>query len=415
MDSEAIARLVTADRILAFCPKADPDVVEALVTDAPAEFPKAGLTSQAAIAHFLGQIATETGGLGRLDENLNYTTAARLCKIFPSGFPTEDSARPFVRNPEKLANRVYDGKNGNKSSGDGWLYRGSGLIQITGRGNFRTLGKLVDMPLEDQPELARQPDSAVRVALGYWCARNIAAVAGEQGDSAVAKVTKLINPAMVGLAARQANTRKAIKILATAPAKPRDLGVAAMPAPRGMAGPELSGPAWVARFPTSRSLDDLLDPFRTHAKAFVAALEAGGATVRISATHRPKERAYLMHWAFLIAQNKVDPAVVPPMPGVDIRWAHPTAARSRAAAKQMVRGYGMVQVAALNSRHTESKAVDMTISWSGDLEVATHGGSTVRITGGPRNGSNGQLIEVGRGYGVIKLVTDPPHWSDDGR
>lgn len=202
---------------MAICPKADPAIVETLVTDAPDEFQNAGLTTIARIAHFVAQIAAETLGLTRLDENLNYTTADRLTKVFPSKFATAESAKLFLRNPEKLANHVYAGKNGNKDGGDGWLYRGSGLIQLTGRGNFRDVGKLVHMPLENDPELARQPDSALRIALGYWAARKINSVANDGGDAAVTNVTKLINPALVGLAERKSYYRKAMKILTVAP------------------------------------------------------------------------------------------------------------------------------------------------------------------------------------------------------
>ena len=75
----------------------------------------------------------------------------------------------------------------------------------------------------------------------------------------------------------------------------------------------------------------------------------------------------------------------------------------------------MVRKAALNSRHADGLAIDMTISWSGSLSIRQRDGSLRSITGQPRNGSNPELIRVGAGYGVIKLASDPPHWSDDGR
>jgi hypothetical protein len=112
---------------------------------------------------------------------------------------------------------------------------------------------------------------------------------------------------------------------------------------------------------------------------------------------------------------------VPPRPGVDIVWLHTTApgqpdlARSKAAAEAMVNGYGIVFKPALTSRHTEGRAIDMTISWSGSLTIAGADGSSSTIVSTPRNGSNPELQAVGRSYGVIKLRTDPPHWSSDGR
>ena len=440
-----LRNLITADRIKAVCPKADDQIVEAIVTAAPNAIPAAGLDDPIRIAHFVAQIATETGGLARLDENLVYTTAARLMKVFPSKFKTAASAAPFVRNPEKLANFVYGGRLGNTKPDDGFRYRGSGLIQITGRDNFEKVGKLVKMDLVGDPELARHADSALEIALGYWTKNNINSVAGDASDAAVKAVTKLINPALIGLADRQTNFRKALKVfssvpaasgaVAKSPAKARPFAAAAgaarqpltaggeaatrpLAASREAAAPtepELSGPQWVSRFPTSRDIEDLEPAFARDVSAFVGALKAARAAVDISATYRPKERAYLMHWAWLIAKGQAEPARVPPMSGVAIRWDHGSLAKSRAAAKQMVAGYGMAFVAALNSQHTERRAIDMTISWRESLSIKKKDGATAVITTQPRNGGNSQLVAVGAGYGVIKLISDPPHWSEDGR
>ncbi len=159
--------LVTADRLKVLCPTIHPDILEALVTAAPIAFPAAGLDTPAKLAHFLSQVATETGGLRRLDENLYYTTAARLVKIWPSKFPNVAAATPYLKNPEKLANHVYGHKNGNKGGTDGWDYRGSGLIQLTGRENFRKVGLEVGIDLEGDPGQAREPEASLQIALGY--------------------------------------------------------------------------------------------------------------------------------------------------------------------------------------------------------------------------------------------------------
>ena len=183
----------------------------------------------------------------------------------------------------------------------------------------------------------------------------------------------------------------------------------------------LSGPDWVSKFPTSKSTDDLVEPFRTNAKRFISALQAAHASVIVSDTYRPVERAYLMHFAWEIARNNKLPAEVPPQTGVDIQWVHPDAsgqpdlAASKAAAEQMVQKYGMKAEAVLVSRHTQRLAVDMTISWQGDLTIATADGSLTTITSLPRTGAdNIDLRAVGKSYGVIKLVSDAPHWSSDG-
>lgn len=183
----------------------------------------------------------------------------------------------------------------------------------------------------------------------------------------------------------------------------------------------LSGASWVAKFPTSTSTADLVDPFKSNVSSFIAALQKAGATVSIGATLRPKQRAYLMHWSFRIAKQGYDPTKVPGMTGVDIEWVHRTPAghvdlkASRSAASEMVAGYGIVYRPALSSRHTEGKAIDMTVTWSAaDLTIAPPKGTPVSIKSKPRDGGNPELHKVGKSFGVIKLVSDPPHWSSDG-
>jgi hypothetical protein len=180
-----------------------------------------------------------------------------------------------------------------------------------------------------------------------------------------------------------------------------------------------SGFVWVSKFPQSTSTDDLVDPFKSNCKKFISALEAAGATVSISSTLRPKERAYLMHWSFEVA-NGLDPEKVPAMTGVDIDWVHKDSkgnkniSASKTAAQAMMDGYDIVHEPALTSRHTEGKAIDMDISWSGELKIKDAAGKEVSIKGSPKDGGNTDLHKVGKSYNVIKLVSDPPHWSSDG-
>ena len=178
---------------------------------------------------------------------------------------------------------------------------------------------------------------------------------------------------------------------------------------------EPSGPQWCPRFPASQSLDDLLPDFGDAAHAFISAMQKGGASVAIADTYRPPERAYLMHWCCMIGMSGQDPAAVPPMAGVDIDWScgHNLAA-AKTAAKQMMAGYQIQFPAALESRHTQRRAVDMTIGWQGTLNITDFDGAAHAIASSPRNGSNPELIAVGATFGVIKLASDPPHWSDDG-
>lgn len=190
---------------------------------------------------------------------------------------------------------------------------------------------------------------------------------------------------------------------------------------RAASAKEPSGRAWVSRFPGSRSVSDLEPDFCLKVEAFIAALREAGATVEINSTYRPPERAYLMHWAWKIGAAGADAQSVPAKSGVDIEWWHGSAEASKTAAREMMSGYGIerLRVApALSSRHTERKAIDMDVSWSGELSIKNADGTTRRIASTPRDGANAELIEVGAGYGAIHFSPpekDKPHWSTDGR
>ena len=183
---------------------------------------------------------------------------------------------------------------------------------------------------------------------------------------------------------------------------------------------ELSGIVWVDRFPTSNETSTLVEDFRDSCDDFIGALEDAGAIVKINATLRPPERAYLMHWSFVLNNGEVEPDDVPPHDGVDIEWMHrkangqPDFAASRAAAAAMVHGYGIVHRPALTSLHIFGKAIDMTISWDGTLQVKPKNKPRKSISSQPRSGLNHDLWAVGATYGVLKLPSDPPHWSSTG-
>lgn len=175
----------------------------------------------------------------------------------------------------------------------------------------------------------------------------------------------------------------------------------------------LSGPDWCSAYPTSKSTDDLVEPFRSKCKAFIDALQSAGATVTVADTYRPPARAWLLHWCCMIAYAKQDPATVPvaAIPAtdfdIDIQWDHGNAPESIAAALAMAKGYGIVYPAALSSRHTQGLAIDMDITFDGRMGLNL---PHYRIEG--NNPSS--LYAAGASYGVIKLLSDPPHWSSDG-
>lgn len=162
----------------------------------------------AEIDDFLGQVLHESAGLTKFSENLNYS-AERLCKVWPSRFHTIADARPYERNPEALANKVYGGRMGNTDPGDGWRYRGRGPIQLTGKDNYRAVGDLMGQDLVGLPGLLEQPRYALEAAIAWWEDRIPDSMLGD-----TEKVSRRVNGGLIGLADRVALTESARGALA---------------------------------------------------------------------------------------------------------------------------------------------------------------------------------------------------------
>ena len=158
---------------------------------------------------FLGQVLHESAHLERLEEGLYYKTPGRLMAIWPSRFKSLDDERPYLRNPEALANRVYGNRMGNNMLGDGWRNRGSGLIQITGAQNLMAVQAATGIPVYDNPDLLRRPTGeALRVCIAWWEGHIPDAIMGN-----VTKVSKAVNGGTVGLSDRIALTDEAREAL----------------------------------------------------------------------------------------------------------------------------------------------------------------------------------------------------------
>lgn len=142
---------------------------------------------------FLGQILHESGHLERLVENMTYTTPQRLMQVWPSRFRTVEQCYPYLRNPQGLANFVYGSRLGNEN-GDGYTYRGSGLIMITGLDNFRMLERATGLPVVSNPDLLRSPAGALSASLAWWEGKVPDSIMGNRH-----KVRRAVNGGTIGI------------------------------------------------------------------------------------------------------------------------------------------------------------------------------------------------------------------------
>jgi putative chitinase len=155
------------------------------------------------LAHFLAQCGHESGGFTLTKENLNYS-AKGLNGIFKKYFPTLESALPYERKPEKIANKVYGNRmgNGSEASGDGAKYCGRGYIQLTGKENYQAFFKSINLPVDTDPNLVATV-YALQSAAWFFSKNKLHTIA-DQGasDAVVTSVTKRVNGGTIGLADR---------------------------------------------------------------------------------------------------------------------------------------------------------------------------------------------------------------------
>lgn len=156
------------------------------------------ITTNARLTMWLAQCAYESSSFNVLREQLSYRTVAQLRAVYPREFQDDDSAQRYVMNPQGLANFVYANKNGNGGveSGDGFKYRGGGLIELTGRGNYKAVGIALRLDLEARP-LQIQDDTVAARTAGFFWKQNDLNAAADAGDFDY--TTRRVNgPAMEG-------------------------------------------------------------------------------------------------------------------------------------------------------------------------------------------------------------------------
>ncbi|OUU50524.1 MAG: hypothetical protein CBC12_05550 [Candidatus Puniceispirillum sp. TMED52] len=179
-------------------------------------FPKYDINTPERMAGFIAQCAHESNNFKSLEENLNYSESA-LIRVFGRYFgkSPKRSAKEYARNPEMIANYVYMDefrkyKMGNVKEGDGWLFRGRGLKQLTGRENYTKFGKTVGMTAEEAAEYVATERGAIESACWFWKTSKLNAIA-DKGD--IVKMTKKINGGDIGLADRTKRYKAAIEIM----------------------------------------------------------------------------------------------------------------------------------------------------------------------------------------------------------
>ena len=202
--------MVNADQLREL--KIDPNLVDPFNET----FQRFGILTPAQQASWIGQCGHECGNFRILEENLNYR-APTLLKLFPKtpkrqwGFTPEEAAA-YERQPQRIANRIYGNRMGNRdeASGDGYRFRGSGFLQLTGHSNFYHAGQALGVDFVMQPELVRTPMYAAQTAGWFWQTHKLNQYA-DKGDFLT--MTKRINGGTIGLEDRIKHINHALHVL----------------------------------------------------------------------------------------------------------------------------------------------------------------------------------------------------------
>ena len=189
-----------------------PDAVIAMI---PAVAQKFQIDSALRLAHFLAQCGHESGGFRLTKENLNYS-AKGLNGIFKKYFPTLESALPYERKPEKIANKVYGGRMGNgpEASGDGAKFCGRGYIQLTGKDNYTAFGKSIGEDVCANPQIVAEKYALLSAAWFFNKNKLHTMADGGATDAVVTSITKRVNGGTIGLADRIKHFKEYYHLLA---------------------------------------------------------------------------------------------------------------------------------------------------------------------------------------------------------
>lgn len=193
--------MYTTEFLAELFPRTNAERLESFVEPLNTTAARFGIDENASrAAAFIAQVGHESGGLNFLQENLKYSAQA-LLRVFPKYF-TPQLAAEYAYKPEKIASRVYGNRMGNgpEESGDGWTYRGRGIIQLTGRNNYTRFAADMGMTLEEAVEYLETVDGAVMSAGWFWDVNKLNAIAD---DEDIVLLTKRINGGKIGLQERE--------------------------------------------------------------------------------------------------------------------------------------------------------------------------------------------------------------------
>ena len=205
-------KMITYEQLLAINNNKNPEMCKYYINALNKILPEYKINTKLRLCHFLAQILHESGNLKYKSENLNYSAKA-LRSVFPKYFKTDEIANQYARKPEKIANRVYANRmgNGDEASGDGWLRRGRGLIQLTGTDNYKACTKALNVDLMKNPDLIiSNAEICIKTACWFWNSKKLNELA-DKDDIKI--ITKRINGGYNGIEDIESILKRAKSVL----------------------------------------------------------------------------------------------------------------------------------------------------------------------------------------------------------
>lgn len=201
--------MLTSDILHKICGKSNSEI-DSYVEPLNKACALANINTKQRLAAFLAQVIVESGSFHSVSENLNYS-ATGLVATWPKRF-TAQTSPAYARQPEKIANHVYANRygNGDEASGDGWRYRGRGLIQVTFHDNYAAFAAWKKITLDEAIVYAQTPEGAAVSAAWFWDSHHLNAIADTGNIDAVSKA---VNGGTNGLAERNKYYHTALTVL----------------------------------------------------------------------------------------------------------------------------------------------------------------------------------------------------------